>query len=66
MGVLKLRATGLKKDLEEISTYLEETSEHLGAFEVISESKDYPNRDSKELRRYFEIRFDSELMDKAD
>lgn len=57
MGFLKIRAIGLKRDLDEMSTFLEDKSESIQGFEVISESKDYPDRGLNQLRRYFEVRF---------
>ena len=66
MGDLSIRATGLKQDLDKLSAFIEKKSEDTESFDLMSESKDYPQRDSKEFRRYFEIRFDSLLEKETD
>ena len=66
MGVLKLRATGLKRDLEKMSTFLYETSDDSDEFELLSESEDYPSQMPNKFKRFFLIDIDSELMDETD
>ncbi len=59
MGYLKLRATGLDSGLEDFSRLLVEVVNSAENFEVISVSRDYQCRDSKEVKRYYEFRLNA-------
>ena len=63
MGRIKIRIAGGPKDLKAFSNFLVKVEAYISALKLVSQSPDYPNRNSTDVRRYLEVEFDSEVMD---
>jgi coproporphyrinogen III oxidase-like Fe-S oxidoreductase len=63
MGRIKIGIQGANKDIQAFSKFLHKVEQSITALSLVSESVDYPNRNSTDVRRYLEIEFDSEAMD---
>lgn len=55
--MLEIRITGKASEIEQYMEYLRKL-EQLGEVELIAESKNYPNRNSIEYRKYIKLEFD--------
>lgn len=55
--MLEIRITGKASEIEQYMEYLRKL-EQLGEVELIAESKNYPNRNSIEDRKYIKLEFD--------
>ncbi|MEH2274656.1 MAG: hypothetical protein V7K40_07545 [Nostoc sp.] len=63
MGRIKVRIEGGPKDVKAFAEFLHKVEATISALSLVSESADYPNRNSTDVRRYLELEFDSEVMD---
>ncbi|MDQ3018843.1 MAG: hypothetical protein M3Q64_03165 [bacterium] len=62
MGRIKIRITGDPLDVKAFNDFLSKAETHISALKLVSQGRDYPNRNSTDVSRYLEIEFDSEGM----
>lgn len=63
MGRIKVRIQGANRDIKAFAEFLHKVEISITALSLVSESEDYANRNSTDVRRYLEFEFDSRVMD---
>ena len=64
MGVLTIRATGLREQVEAVSQFLKDAADSSDEVAILNESREYREKDNGCVTRFWRIKADTEELKK--